>query len=67
MIRDYIDIIITRLTIWSIRRGYGADCETKDYEDFPELKGQTKSRCPSCVAEEIVDWLEDRIKLIKGD
>lgn len=55
--------------IWSIKKGYGADCETKDYEDFPELNkpSSTEGRCGSCVASEIIDWLEDRIKLIKGE
>ena len=44
-ILDKIDIIIARLAIWSIRRGYGADCDTSDLE--------------------VIDWLEDHIKLIK--
>ena len=51
---DYIDILIARLAIWSIKRGYGADCE--DYE----------SACSSCQARKTVDWLENHIKLIKG-
>lgn len=63
------DIEITKRMIQSIKQGYGANCETKDYEDFPELDkpSSTEGRCGSCVASEIIDWLEDRIKLIKGE
>lgn len=62
--RDYIDIIIAKLAIWSIRRGYGANCETSDLDDFPVV-GDT--RCPSCRAKEIIDWLEEHISEIKGE
>lgn len=62
----YIDIVISKLAIWSIRRGYGANCETKDTVDFPEMSKDTPGRCASCVAEEIIEWFEERIKLIKG-
>lgn len=29
---------------------FGKRCKTKDYEDFPELKGDEKSRCFSCLS-----------------
>jgi len=62
---DFIDILIARLAIWSIKRGYGDGCETKDIDDFPELKNSPEARCGSCKAKEVVDFLEHHIKLIK--
>ena len=62
--REFIHITIMKLAIWSIRRGYGANCPTKDTDDFPELK---ESLCGSCQAKEIIEWLEERIGLIKGE
>ena len=61
---DYFDILITRIMIWILKRGYGPRCETKDLDDF---RGEDigKSRCPTCEAYEIIDWLEDLIKLTK--
>ena len=63
-ITNKLDILIARLMIWRIKVGYGEKCETKDTDDFPEHKGQP--RCPTCEANEIRDWLEDFIKLVKG-
>ena len=40
--------------IWSIRRGYGVNCE------------EFESECSSCQAKKIIDWLEKDIKLIKS-
>ena len=69
-IRDTIDIIIARIAIWNIKKGYGAECETSDLDDFPDLHKTTKSvfdkgRCGSCRAKEVIDWFEDHIELIK--
>ena len=69
-IRDTIDILIARLAIWSIKKGYGCNCETSDLDDFPEEHTTAKSvfmegRCASCRAKEVVDWLEAHIKLIE--
>ena len=50
---DYIDIVIAKLAIWSIRRGYGAECS-----------GEEKD-CAGCRAKIVLDWLEEHIKLIK--
>lgn len=50
---DFIDILITRLAIWNIKKGYGADCI--DYSEY----------CPSCKAKKTIQWLEDHIELIK--
>lgn len=63
--RDKIDIIIARIAIWSIKKGYGANCETRDTDDFPELRNSNKGRCASCRAREIIEWIEDHIRLIK--
>lgn len=52
-LRDFIDIIIARLAIWSIKKGYGASCE------------EYVAGCGSCEAKKTVDWLEDHIRLIK--
>ena len=68
--RNLIDILIARLAIWSIKRGYGCNCETNDLDDFPDIYQKSKDvfnsgRCASCRAKEITDWLEEHIKLIK--
>lgn len=34
---------------------FGKRCKTKDYDDFPELKGDEESRCFSCRSWEIWD------------
>ena len=54
MIQDFINIIIAKLAIWSIKKGYGANCP--DYAD----------KCASCEAKKVIDWLEEHIKTIKG-
>jgi len=70
-IEDYIEISIARVAIWSIKRGYGPiRCGTSDVDDFPEAIKKPKDmfsdwRCPSCRAWEVIDWLEDHIRLIK--
>ena len=69
-ISNYLEILVTRLMIWVIRRGYGADCEGSDLDDFPEMHTTAKSvfdpgRCASCRAKEVIDWLEEHIKLIE--
>lgn len=41
-----------------IERDWGQRCETKDYEDFPELKGGvsvSEGRCPACLTYEKFD------------
>jgi hypothetical protein len=67
---DKIDILIARLMIWSLRRGYGADCPSSDIEDFPEDYRTPKDvfspgRCGSCRAKEVITFLEKHIKLIQ--
>ena len=69
--RDFLDILIAKLAIWSIRKGYGCNCETSDLKDFPDLYPTAEDvfkegRCGSCRAKEIVNWLEEHIKLIRS-
>lgn len=68
--KNFIEIKITQLMIWIIKKGYGADCETYDLEDYPETFTKPKdvfhhARCGSCQAKEIIEWLEGHIDLIK--
>ena len=66
----YLEKLACRFLIQRFRDGYGADCETYDLTDFPEL-GFSKervisdSRCPSCRAEETIKFLKDHIDLIE--
>lgn len=53
MLSDYLDILIARLAIWSIRRVYEPSCQEYD------------EHCASCKAKEIIEWLEHHIKLIQ--
>jgi hypothetical protein len=53
-----------------IRNSYGADCETSDLDEYPELYKEPKnvflqSRCASCRAKEIIDWIEVHIRLLE--
>lgn len=58
-----IDNIILKLAIWVLRRGYGADCPTRDTDDMPELKMYPIARCASCEAAECIDFLQNTIDL----
>lgn len=60
---QYIDNIILRLAIWVLKRGYGADCPTRDVADMPELVGHPELRCASCLASETIDFLQNTIDL----
>jgi hypothetical protein len=63
---DWIEIFVCRMTIWFLRRGYGANCETKDTDDFPEMKSEGYPRCASCQAREVIELLEEHIHLIQS-
>lgn len=58
-----IEIIITKLMIWFLKRGYGPKCETTDLQNWPELKHDTPGRCPTCRANEVIDWLEEHLTI----
>jgi hypothetical protein len=62
-ITDKIDVLIARAMIWSLRRAYGADCEVSDLIEFADTPDV--ARCPSCRAGEIIEFLEEHIKLIE--
>ncbi len=38
-----------------VEQGWGPRCETKDTEDFPELKDHPDGRCPACEMWEAYD------------
>ena len=64
---DKLQIQFWKVAIWLIKRGYGADCEFKDTDEFEELKHNTYARCGSCKAREIIEWIEKHITLIGRD
>ena len=64
---DEFDVLLSRLMIYRLRAGYGADCETRDTDDFPELRDTPAARCGSCRAGEIIEWLEQHVDLIKSN
>lgn len=63
---DWIEILVCRLTIWFLKRGYGANCETKDTDDFPDIVPGKLPRCGSCQAKETIALLEEHILLLKS-
>lgn len=63
---NWLEIQFWKFAIWLIKRGYGADCETSDLDDFPDDHTTAKSvfdegRCASCRAREMIDWIEQHI------
>jgi hypothetical protein len=58
----YLEILFWKIAIWLIKKEWGADCLSKDTDDFPELG---YPRCGSCRAKEIIDWIEYNIELLK--
>jgi len=69
----YIEILLFKFLKWHIRRGYGADCETSDLDDFEEDYKKSKmsevvshnGRCGSCRARETIVWIDQHIDLLK--
>lgn len=69
-IYDWAEIKFWEFAKYLIRRGYGADCEARDLDEFPEDYKVPKDvfktqRCGSCRAKEIIDWIDWHIELIK--
>ena len=65
-----IEILFWKLARWIIIRGYGANCETSDLDDFPEDYKVPKDvfldrRCGSCRAKEVVEWIDKHIELLR--
>lgn len=70
--RNYLEIWFWQIARRIIIKGYGADCETRDLDDFEdewtkEIKEalELDGRCPSCKAKEIVSWIDGHIELLK--
>ncbi len=60
------EVLAIRATIKSVKKGWVSECKKKDYEDFKDLPKSPRayrmwlnSRCQSCRAEEIVDFLTE--------
>jgi len=62
---NIIETLFFRLMRHIIVKGYGANCETKDTDEYPQLIGKTSQRCASCRAKEVVEWIDDHIELLK--
>jgi hypothetical protein len=68
IVMDYFDILLTRLMIWRLRRSYGADCKIRDVDEpdwrdiITERGLNAPSRCASCQAAEVIDWLNEHIE-----
>ncbi len=54
-INSFIDIVAVKVSIWGLRRLFGADCETDVRNDFPE--GYVELYCLSCDAKRIINSL----------
>jgi len=54
--------LLVKLMIWVLRRDFGADCIDYDWECFDDDPYQLlmMSRCQSCAAAEVIEWLEKR-------
>ena len=60
---DYLEKLACRFLIWRLKIGYGANCKTRDLDDFKE-DGGDYPRCASCQARETIEFLEEHIKTI---
>ena len=67
--KDKNEIMLIRKMIDLLKKGYGKKpCKTRDWEDFKELRMRSKSsngRCGTCMAWEVIEWLEEHITLVK--
>jgi len=63
----YLEILVYQLAIYFIRKGWGADCETWDYDDYNGVYDvkHPEARCPSCYAKSVIIFLEENIKAAK--
>ena len=72
LIQRKLETIFWKFSIWLIHKGYGPKCKTSDLDDFPDTWKHPKDvfhsgRCACCRANEVVDWIEDHIRLINWD
>lgn len=70
-ISDWFEIRFWRMAVWILKKGYGGNCPTSDLDDFPDMYKVPKDvfhdgRCASCRAREVIDWIEDHIRLLKS-
>lgn len=61
-----------KIAKWIIIKGYGCDCKKRDIDEemFAEPNDmrdwlKNGSRCPSCKAKEVVEWIEKHISLLE--
>lgn len=62
--KDWLEIRFWRMAIWLIKRGYGADCTTRDMDDVSSLPKE--ARCGSCYAKETLAWIDQHIDLLSS-
>lgn len=64
-IKDRLEIQFWKLAKWLIIRGYGCYCTISDLDEgswYTTPKDVFRnSRCPSCRAKEICDWIDGHI------
>lgn len=68
--KTWIEIQFWKFVKYIIRRGYGANCPVSDLDEFKKMFKKPMdvfhpSRCGSCRAKEIIDWIDGHIELIK--
>ena len=65
--KNWLEILFWKIAKNIIIRNYGCNCSVKDVDeilDLPKtLMGQ--NRCGSCVASEVIEWIDNHISLIK--
>ena len=66
---NYLEKLACIFLIWRLRKGYGANCDGSDLDDFPEMLKPKPSdyvtssgRCASCRAKETIGFLEENIE-----
>lgn len=69
--KDKTEINFWRNAIKKLKSDYGVCCKGSDLDDFPEMYKKPRdvfapSRCISCRAKEVIEWLEEHIDLIRG-
>lgn len=80
--QDRVEIQIANTMIDSLKRMYGGDCPSRDYEDeyllermkagdFERVKSgfilNGSPRCISCRTAEVIEFLKEHIKLIEWE
>lgn len=68
-----LEIIFWKIAKCIITKEYGCNCETSDLDDFHEMYSKKPlsesvvhgGRCASCRAKEVINWIDERIELIK--